>query len=203
MHTASKRTLMAALVIGFALMAGGCLDANTALSDPEKAKADEAILGVWQSTDNPNQYLFIAKSGVSNAPVGIMHIVEAGYAKSDRTISAHQSYDFSITPVAGTNIVNLFIGSPRPGDLSYADWVKDDGKACRIVRYDVSGNKLSLWVEANSDAEDKAVKAGKIRHVKPDSSMEDAGSVLDYLKNGGMAAMFPDKDAITYTRATK
>ena len=76
------RLLLAIGLAGVCLLLSSCIDTKTPLSDPEKAKADPQLAGVWRGppTMASVEYYHVGLAG-GNLPPGIMRIVSVTHNK--------------------------------------------------------------------------------------------------------------------------
>lgn len=150
------------LLAGLALVTPGCLiGSDSPVSDPDKAKADESLVGTWETTviqpDAAHKGLTVEKLVLPGYPPGLMKAT-LNATKPDNT---PKSLVFFVSDLNGQKFANLVsedIKDPR----HLPAWDKLKAKGYGIQKYDVSGDTLKLWLERQTVLE-KAIMAGKLK----------------------------------------
>jgi len=83
------RRLFVWLLLLSAFMLSSCIPLDNPLSDPEKAKPDTRLFGAWKAVDKKERdqgisLLLIGKSGLKDAPPGIMKLTMTGLDKENQ-----------------------------------------------------------------------------------------------------------------------
>jgi hypothetical protein len=145
-------TLLAALVL--TIPACGIVSDNP-LSDPQKAKVDEELLGTWQNTNpDPQAYceaVTVEKLSLPGYPPGAMKLT----LKPRNPSSGSLIFVCFSTELKGNRFVYYCCGPLLP-------WDKLRAEGYAIYKYKISGERLTLWGERGV-ALAQAVEAGKLK----------------------------------------
>jgi len=157
------RSFSVFLFAGVCLLLGSCVNSKNPLSDPQKAKADDKLSGVWRKTDeNGNvNYYHIGLAGEKFSK-GMMRAITTAH-NQDGTISEPGDLFFFTSELNGQKYLNIAI--VEKDDLAK---LKKDGWNAKIVqnywllKYSLDGDSLHFW-GADNDLLEKAVDAKKIQ----------------------------------------
>jgi len=199
----------------FSLSASGCVGFQHPLSPPEKADYDASVYGTWYHQKT-------TESGKTS--LTFLHIGEAGRPSpkdGDRNFSPEdQQEGDSHTQLPFEKLTRVVFTEHKPngevesscwlaypthiGKLKYANVpVIEDGKIFTYFywKYDLDGDRLSVWTNVDKDAVDKMVAEGKL-HQDPDSHAitETTEELQKLLTNGGDAILFPDDKKAVFRR---
>jgi hypothetical protein len=152
-----------------ALLLSSCSRVRVAspLSDPDKAKPDEQLYGAWRVSEKDAKkgkedifYLFIGKVGWPSVPSGIMKVVAIGL-DSENGIDETPFYFFT-TFSGDNNYANYFEEDEFKRAKSPA-WDKRRLRSFGLLKYEVKGDKLVVWLYVNDDAVEAAVRKGQVK----------------------------------------
>lgn len=153
------KRLVWVLVAG-SLFLAGCVDSTKPLVDPQKAKPDNQLLGLWRYVGQDGQVSFyhIGQAG-DEWPEGVFRVVGVTHREG----KLEPPVEMAIFPaqVGGKSYLN--IAEPKPGLL---EKIKEKGweavEGYFIWRYQIEGDRLTVWAMDN-EAKRQAVEAGKLK----------------------------------------
>jgi hypothetical protein len=178
------------------------------LSDPDTAKPDDQLFGVWRPLKKDNNsreivFVLIGKSGRVDAPPGIMKHVCAGIdAKNAISVDDDNVYFFTTT-VGESRYASLFEKTVFDR-TKFPKWDKRNIKEYTLVKYKVEMDQLTVWL-MDEDAAEAAIRKGQVKGTvtaekrgssdkKKVITLTDGESLSKYLSNGGDKALFPDNE---------
>ena len=168
--------MKALAIFGLAVcfLALGCDDSKNPLSDPQKSKADEKLIGVWRhrTGDGEETIYHVGRAG-DKFPKGVMRIVEISHAKGE--VAPPTEYLAYPTAIGGKTYLNVVWEEKLVRQLDENGWKGDGIAGYTFVKYAFDGDKLTVFL-MDEPAKAKAIKDGKIKGVK----------------NGNDPAMFTD-----------
>ncbi len=194
-----------------ALLLSSCVQSKSPLSDPDKAKSDERLIGAWSlSEKGPNgpQYtlFFIGKSGHRGAPSGIMKMVQIDIDRENNVKTKEPLYFFT-TSVGNRSYANLFEGAVFDR-AKFPPWDKRNIQEYVLIKYEVEGDKLTVWL-GNPKAAEAAVRKGQVKGLVQETgrfiklkhvTLTDAEGLSRFLANGGDKVLFPDDGKSVFSR---
>jgi len=211
------------VVAGLGITASGCgVLSEHPLSDPRQAKPEPKLAGTWFHPipkDKPagqgwSAFLHVGRAG----PVGDEERdVNFESPKAAKAVRAKDSKAFLGLMRAvwvqrsanGSVVTGSWIFFPtRVGDHWYVNipFYREDGtrEGYRIARFDLSGDKLVVWLGIPSKQCKDAIVSGKVKGVVPKSGAprltDSSENLRHFLKNGGDKLLFPDKEKIVFRR---
>ena len=159
--------LLSVVVIAAALLAvTGCDNSTSPLSDPQKAKPDRRLAGVWRELDKKSGsmvYYHIGRAG-GKLPDGVMRVIMVG-PRNDGVLESPGEWLLFPTTLGGSGYVNLRLLEPRDLRLLEEEGWKPEAAASYIIlKYRIDGEKLLLW-NMDEAAKRRAIAAGKIKGI--------------------------------------
>jgi len=146
------------------LCASGCDDSKNPLSDPQTAKPDERLIGVWRGPDGDGDvYYHIGHAG-EKFPASVMRIVEIRHDKGN--MEPPEEYLAFPTAIKGKTYLNLVHG----GDtnmvkrLDEKGWKAVDVDCYTFLKYELDGDTLVMWI-IGEQAKQESIEGGKINGV--------------------------------------
>lgn len=142
------------------LLASGCVDSENPLSDPETAKPDERLAGIWRAVEKDSvTYYHVGQAG-DQFPKGVMRMVLVAHKKGQVTTLEFLVFPTTLGNRSYLNILCLDVKGRRESLEEDHNWsVQTD---YTIYQYRVDGDKLSAW-PMDAKAKTKAIKDGKIK----------------------------------------
>lgn len=198
------------LILLSALSLASCIRLSAPLSDPDKAKPDRDLLGVWSASENGSKgpaypFLFVGDSGQRHVPPGIMKMIQVDSDKQNNVIAKEPLYFFT-TSLGNSRYANLLDGVAADRE-KFPTWNKRNIKEYLLIKYQVEHDKLMVWLP-DSRAAEALIQAGKIKGTVQEQGLvklkivtvTDAASFSQFLGNGGDKVLFPDKGELIYSR---
>jgi hypothetical protein len=183
------------------------------LSDPDKAKPDLELLGVWGYSKNALKdprywFLFVGKSGNRHLPPGIMNLIQV---ESDlkNNVMAKEPLPFFTTEIGNSKYANIkyvdFVPAADRAKLATRD--KRNTKGYLLIKYQVEQDSLIVWLPDSKAAAD-LVKTGKLKGSIADggllkfnlATIDDSAGLSRFLGKGGDKALFPDEGKLVFSR---
>jgi hypothetical protein len=142
----------------------GCDDSKNPLSDPQKSKADEKLIGVWRhrTKDGEETFYHVGRAG-DKFPKGMMRIVEIAHAKGE--VGPPTEYLAFPTVVGDKKYLNVVWEEKLVRQLDENGWKADGIPGYSFVKYQLVGNDLTVFL-MDDPAKAKAIKDGKIKGEK-------------------------------------
>jgi hypothetical protein len=194
------------------------------LSDPDKAKPDTRLFGVWKACgEKPNAlfFLIIGKSGHRDVPPGIMKLILTGI-NPENIAYAEEFWYFFTTSVGNNSYAHLFDRSVVLDRAKFPIWDKRNIKMYELVKYKIEEDRLIVWFMSRDAAEaaiQKGQLKGTIEEVKTNerkweekwgkletatltkvTTLTDAEGLSKFLADGGDKVLFPESDKMIYLR---
>lgn len=194
------------LLLPLLLSSCGRVRVISPLSDPEKAKPDERLCGMWKPEKKDDEaseiaFLFIGKVGLQNSPAGIMKAMAMELDKNNniRDLSLY----FFTTSAADERYANLFGEDVVNPDKSPV-WNKKNMRSFLLYKYKIEDHKLTIW-HIDDDAVEVAVRKGQVKGKIEEGNtttvtLTDGEDLLRYLKAGGDKKLFEDKHKQVFVR---
>jgi hypothetical protein len=160
----AKRIAHLLFVAALVLLLPSCVDSKTPLSDPDKAKPDDQLMGVWRFRGERGEttYYHVGRAG-GKLPASVMDVVSVQHTP-DGKINQGELLVFPSTLGEKTY---LNAGEIRPEQrtlLEEKGWKQGAVDAYLILRYEIKGDVLTLHV-MDGDARKRAIEAGKVKGV--------------------------------------
>jgi hypothetical protein len=191
------------LVVVLALLgalASGCIPSKSPLSDPEKAKPDERLIGMWISSDEKAEgtdFCFVSKpKRVAGVPPGILMWTNPAPKKGE---PAH--FLFFSTVIGDSSYFNVILLREEAHIALQANrWAWNRGAIVwfGILKYDIKDNQCVVS-HANMDLFNKAIAAGEIKGKKDHNlpSLTDTTANVSGFIADSKETLF--KASVTYT----
>ncbi len=197
-----RRLLLAIGLAGVCLLLSSCIDTKNPLSDPEKAKADPQLAGVWRRTDamGDMQYRHVGQAG-GQLPPGIMRIVFADHDKDGHLGRPHVMLAFPTT-IAENHYLNILtINDENLEQLQNNGWQAGLADGYCLLKYRVEGDSLLLW-QIDQDVKRRFIEAGKIKGTIDKKSVffTDTTAKLNSLLASPEGAGLFKKEPVRYQR---
>lgn len=143
------KRLLLALALAAALPA---CDSEEPLSDPQKAKLDERLLGVWKEAGRES-YLFVGRP--ERGPLaGSLRVVLSGY-DPERQQAGTVEFRMATTTIGKHSYGSIFF-QPSPGQG------KQPAQSYVLVKYAIDHGLLTVW-SLNKDVVADAINQGKVK----------------------------------------
>jgi hypothetical protein len=183
----------------------GCVESKTPVSDPEKAKVDQRLLGVWRTKgeDGSVTYYHIGLAG-GKLPNGILRAWTITHRK-DGTLETimggiMSSFLFS-SEVGKSQFLNVVAvsGIPEVLKMERSGWKSKVVESYYIAKYQIEGDTLTLE-SPNYKVLQKAIQIGKIKGHIQENDIDDVAVLTDtsedlarFLTDSENAKLFSDK----------
>ena len=152
------------LIVPAVLLLTGCDDSKNPLSDPQTSKRDERLVGVWRVSvsQGADVYYHIGHAG-KKFPKGVLRVVEVTHSEGDVDTA-----EFLVFPtvLGGKTYLNVVGDVEQVKHLDEKGWKTDVVEAYTLVKYQLNGDKLEVWL-IDEAAKEKAITSGKIKGVNP------------------------------------
>ncbi len=148
------------VVLGLGFLLAGCIDSEAPLSDPEKSKPDEKVLGKWiyEEKGASQGQITIEKVGAAGFPPGIMTLT-----MRPRTRSAISKVGFVFSSeLKGKTYLNVF-GRMVDAPAKIPTWNQVRAGGFSILKYAVKEDTLTFWVVDDESPLKTAVKNGRLK----------------------------------------
>jgi len=151
------------MVVGLALLLlAGCDGSKTPVSNPEDAKPDARLAGVWRfrGEDGQVSYHHIGQAS-EKLPAATLRVVSITH-KEGRVEPPSEALMFP-TSLGGNTYLNVIRGKEEQAKaLEEKGWKAVDSYF--ICKYQVDGDKLLIWF-MDRDAKKRAIETGRIKGV--------------------------------------
>ena len=150
----------------------GCIDSEAPLSDPDKAKPDEQLLGQWRSTEklppgSELEALTIEKFSADGYPAGVMKFVMT--SKSEKKTSYNLAFR---TELKGKTYLN-FLDKWLDVSVKPPAWKEPGKRRFLINKYAVKDDKLTIWLVGDEAPLKKAVMEERLKGgVRPQGYLD-------------------------------
>ncbi len=158
-----QRLLLAIGLAGVGLLLNSCVDTKNPLSDPEKAKADPQLFGVWRrATDNGGaEYYHVGLAG-GKLPPGMMQAISVTHNK-DGSLARGEDMPIFSTTIGENHYLNVVgIDEKNRDQFEKKGWQAGLVEGYWLLKYRVKGDSLSVW-EIDRDVKRRLITAGKIK----------------------------------------
>jgi hypothetical protein len=165
---------------GVCLLMASCVDSKEPISDPQKAKVDPALSGVWRITDTNGNvvYYHIGRAG-GKLPEGFLRTITASHEKNGALSGPGKLFAFS-SEIGKSRFINLPIVAGENFDkLEHSGWDAKLAEGYFLAKYEVQGDTLTVW-GFDKNAKRQAIEAGKIK------------GTIEKTKDGGERIYFTD-----------
>jgi hypothetical protein len=161
----NARQIFAIVFFAVGLAVIGCDDSKNPLSDPQKAKPDMRLAGVWRGPEKNGMvaYYHVGRFG-RPLPAGVLRLVMVGHFKDGKVDSPTEMVMFSTT--LGENTY-ANVGVPDEKGLSLLaekGWKPEAVESFLIFRYKIDGDNLLVW-QMDVAAKQRAIETHKIKGV--------------------------------------
>ena len=143
------------MLLGLCLLLTGCDDSKNPLSDPQTAKPDERLVGMWRSGD---VYYHIGHAG-EKFPKGVMRVVEVTHTETG--VEPPDEYLAYSTVLGSESYLNVVIDPKQVKLLDEKGWKSEAVQSYTFLKYQVDGDKMVALV-IDEKAKEQAVRSGKI-----------------------------------------
>jgi len=153
------------------LLVAGCEDSKNPLSDPQSAKLETKLLGVWllHEDDGSVTYYHVGQAG-DQFPAGMLRVVTV-HSHQNQIDPPEECLAFP-TSLGGNTFLNVVLqGDQKQVDAMQAQgWNAKAVDAYTFFKYQLEGDRLTVW-PIDGDAKRKAIESGKVKGViEPDKS---------------------------------
>lgn len=159
----SKRWILYLSSLLLCLPGPGCDDSKNPLSDPQSAKLDQRLVGMWREgkDDDEAVYYHMGPAG-DGFPNGMLRIVEIAHKKGK--LEPPAEYLAFSTTIGKNDYLNLVLDLQRKAirTMDENGWKADAVAAYTLMKYHVDGNRLVVWA-IDEGAKERAIKSGKIK----------------------------------------
>ncbi len=147
------------LLLTVCLLASGCDDSTSPLSDPQKSKPDARLAGLWRERDKDGNvtYYHVGTTG-NKLPRGVMGVVQVTHLNSGDIQTPGGRLLVFPTVLGDKTYLNMTDGDQQ--QIQKKGW--KSVKSYFLLKYKVEGDKLVVW-RMEEDAKRQAIKAGKIK----------------------------------------
>jgi len=154
--------LVLAGVLLVCALGGGCDDSKVPLSQPDEAKIDQSLVGLWrQEESGETNYYHVGRLG-GRTPKGLLRVVGVGHSSDGELRDPNQVLVFP-TRIEGIDCLNV-VGAEQGqiDSLQKAGWKGEMFEAFILVKYRVEGDVLLLW-PMDPQAKRRAIESGRIQ----------------------------------------
>jgi len=158
----AKRSFQLLSVAALSLLLTSCFDSKVPLSDPQKAKSDDHLLGAWRFRGDSGEmnYYHFGRLG-EKLPASVLRVVNVQHMPDGKM----QQADLLVFPTTLGGKTYLNVAEIKPSQLTALEekgWTAEAVDAYLILRYQITGDVLTLqWIDG--DAKKRAIEAGKIK----------------------------------------
>jgi hypothetical protein len=178
----TRLPLLALLPVSMLL--AGCDDSKNPLSNPEDAKADTRLAGVWRTQEAYSEDMEVAYAHIGvtrdELPHGVMGAVLIGHEK-DGTMSGAAEFLLFPTTIGKNTYLNV-----APGDNEQRTLLKKNGwksiAGYVLFRYKIEGDTLLLW-KMDPDAKERAIDNKKVKGEIKEGFLIDMNRITDTTEN--------------------
>jgi len=194
-----KRVAFLGLIV--CLLAPGCDDSKTPLSDPQTAKADNRLVGVWRWRGENGEvtYYHVGHAGEKFAD-SMMRIVSIKHDQGK--VEPPEEYLAFPTVLGGKTYLNVVVDQKQVKKLDETGWKTDVVDRYALFKYQVDGGKLVVWL-IDEDAKERAIKSGKVKGVvepnKPPKFTDTTENVARFVAEAG-DSLLNLKDPVRFER---
>lgn len=164
--------LVAAILLPFS----GCDDSKFPLSDPQQAKPDARLTGLWRLQDEfgNTTYYHVGPLG-GKAPASVLRVVSVTRNKDGELQAPSQMLAFpaQVGSVSCLNVAAQEIVAPVRDN----GWKPEAAHSFFLLKYQFEGNTLLLWT-MDPKAKEQAITAGKIKGEIERKTTSDKKSVV-------------------------
>ena len=155
-HLACSRYCQWLFLAPLVLFAGCSLDLENPLSDPEKAKPDEKLIGKWVEDPDGRETFTVEKMTSPGYPPGVMKLILARPPESD------QIGLIFCTELNGKTYVH-HCGRAVTDPKQLLPWDKMRTQGFGVLKYSEKKDKVTIWTVADETVLENAVKNGKLK----------------------------------------
>jgi hypothetical protein len=188
-------------LLAVAVLLPGCVAVNEPLSDPDKAKSEQRLLGKWQR-DKSNNQCEIDAPAVMGHPKGLMRAVNDG--KADDPLNAFWFFTTAIGKHTYATIYVAMGDSVQFADFrkegAFEKWNQNKNRRYFIVQYLIDGDKLTVD-EGDATAVQKLVGAVNMKQIQ--YLQTPPGWLAKYLETNGPQAVYNGTNVQHWQRPKK
>ena len=148
--------------VAVSLSVSGC-DSNNPLSDPQKSKADERLVGEWLNRGSDGDVYYHARHAGEKLPACMMRVVGVKHSKG----KVEPAEEFLVFPTflgdkTYLNVVVLGKDDKLSKSLDEKGWKAEAVDSYMLYKYKFDGDKLVMY-GIDEEAKRKAIKSGKVK----------------------------------------
>lgn len=204
----TSRFCFAIAFAGLCVALAAC-DSEKPAVDPQKAKIDEQLLGVWKHTDERGNVRFFHVGRMDKKyPTGMIRVIPiTHHAKNGRVSGGGNGLPAFAGTIGNDKYLNVAVADTKDVEkMNETGWDAKLVKCYTIGKYEVKDNTLTYW-PMDDAAKRKAIEAGKIQgkiDVRKDSSFvpiyftDTTENIAKFLADPANANLFEKKE--TYQR---
>jgi hypothetical protein len=171
-------------VVALSLFFFGCFDSKNPLSDPQKAKLDARLTGLWQVREKHIKgedatYCHIGVAG-DELPAGVMRVVVVRHDKDGRITRPAEFLMFSTTIGTNTYLNLALVDDEHLKVVKEKGWTGIEGYV--LWKYKVEADTILLWKMA-PDAKQRAIEGRKVKGVIKEGVLMDMNTITDTTEN--------------------
>jgi hypothetical protein len=159
----TRRSCLLTALAFASLLVLGCEDSKNPLSDPQSAKGDGRLAGVWRTRNDSGDvsYYHIGCLG-EKLPSGVMRVVSTTHS-ADGKLQAPDQYLLFPTTLGQESYLNLVAAkAEQVKQIEENGWSAAGLGSYLLFKYKFKGDALLVWAIDN-EAKRKAIEAGKIK----------------------------------------
>jgi hypothetical protein len=139
-----------------------CVDSESAMSEPEKAKLDEGLLGVWRAKreDDSTEYYHVAAAG-GNFPQSVFRIIAVLHTNKGTLAPPIEVYAFPTTLGKNHYLNVALVTSENAKRMDREGWSRDLVKGYFILKYELNGDAITV-AAMDKQAKKDAIESGEI-----------------------------------------
>lgn len=191
---------LAFLAAAVCLLAAGCYDTNNPLSDPQTAKPDEKLFGVWRCRTSEEDAIYHVGSAGKQFPKGMMRIVVVKHSEGE--VESPDEYLAFPTVIGDKTYLNLVSEQEEVQELdNNAAWKPEVVSSYTLSKYELEGDKLTVQFP-NETAKSQAIKDKKIKGKRQQraATFTDSSENVARFVAAADASLWNTKDAMRFER---
>ncbi len=158
---------LAYLGVVLCLLASGCEDTKNPLCDPQTAKPDTKLFGVWRQSNAEGDEIYHVGSAGDEYPKGIMRIVVVEHNKGK--LEPPEEYLAFPALIGGKTYLNVVWDTKLVRQMDEKGWKAAAVTSYAILKYQFDGDKLVVF-PIDEEAKTKAVKDGKVQGTEKNNT---------------------------------
>ncbi len=160
-----KPAEVAGVILGLVvcLLACGCGDSRSPLSDPNTSKPDKRLAGIWQWRGENGEvaYFHIGQAG-DKFPDSVLRVVAAKHESGK--VEPPEEYLMFPTLLEEKSYMNVVVDPKQVKALNEKGWDPALVETYIFLKYKVDGDKAAIWL-TDSQVKERAIKAGEMKGV--------------------------------------